>query len=149
MTPPSHRGCRLYRCYDANDALLYVGLTSNPKQRFNSHEKGKSWWEDIVRIEVEHFDTRAACAAAERRAIKQESPLYNLILAGGSSDPSEVARLEAALGCAQSTLTAAHAERELLIHQAHSIGMTLRAIAQATGLSHQRIHQIVAKHGKP
>lgn len=33
--------------------------------------------------------------------------------------------------------------RDLLIQAAHEDGLTLRAIAEAAGLSHQRVHQIV------
>ena len=36
-------------------------------------------------------------------------------------------------------------ERDEAIRAAHAGGETLRAIAEATGLSHQRVHQIVQK----
>lgn len=71
----------LYRMFDAEGALLYVGITNNPKARFRTHSKTKAWWEEVANIAVEHFDTREALAYAEYQAIVNEHPLYNIALA--------------------------------------------------------------------
>jgi hypothetical protein len=44
---------------------------------------------------------------------------------------------------AEERLAGISAEREQAIRQAHASGMPMRAIAEHTGLSHQRIAQIV------
>lgn len=69
----------LYRLFDADDALLYVGIAGNPGRRFEQHAKAKLWWREVSRIEVEHFADRAEALAAERLAIRDERPLYNIV----------------------------------------------------------------------
>lgn len=64
----------LYRLYDANDGLLYVGITSNPDARWERHALFKSWWTDVTRKHLtwldgswrEALDTEAATIRAER-----------------------------------------------------------------------------------
>lgn len=68
----------LYRFYDANDNLLYVGITSQLPMRWKTHDKLKPWWREVVRATVEHFDTREDALAAEATAIKAEKPRYNV-----------------------------------------------------------------------
>ncbi len=67
----------VYRFFDANGALLYIGLTVDPGARLRAH-RSKPWWFDIVRIEIERHETRQAAAIAERAAIKAEEPIYNV-----------------------------------------------------------------------
>jgi predicted GIY-YIG superfamily endonuclease len=68
----------LYRFFDAEDRLLYVGITVGIAARLAKHEVEKSWYSQIARIAVEHFPTRGAVLAAERAAIQAEKPLYNI-----------------------------------------------------------------------
>lgn len=58
-----------YRLYDAKDCLLYSGSTNNLKRRFRE-QKGRSWWGDVARVEVEEFPARWRAALAERLAGK-------------------------------------------------------------------------------
>lgn len=69
----------LYRVYDAADALLYVGITNDPAERFGAHAFRKHWWHEAVRISLEHFDSREACARAELAAIRSEQPRHNVV----------------------------------------------------------------------
>lgn len=75
-TPPSARAA-LYRLYDANDRLLYVGMTSDPKKRWAAHAVRKPWWPEVATRDVEWFADRKAAQEAEAAAIRGESPLYN------------------------------------------------------------------------
>ena len=68
----------LYRFYDTDDVLLYVGLSINPGKRFEKHRHTKPWWRDVDRIEIQHFDDLDSLRAAERKAIEDEQPLYNI-----------------------------------------------------------------------
>ena len=70
----------LYRFYDAEGALLYIGITNNPPARFRQHRGAKSWWDAVANIKLETFDSRRALEVAERGAIKSEKPKYNIAM---------------------------------------------------------------------
>ncbi|MEU3990137.1 GntR family transcriptional regulator [Streptomyces platensis] len=69
----------LYRLYDADGLLLYVGISSNPQRRWWEHAAryASAWWPLVATRTVEWLDTRDLAAAAERHAIKTESPAHN------------------------------------------------------------------------
>ena len=67
----------LYRIYDSDDALLYVGATTNPGGRFRFHAASQRWWQVAAKITLEHFDGVDELAAAELAAIKAEDPRFN------------------------------------------------------------------------
>ncbi len=46
----------VYRLYDANDALLYVGSAYDFDVRFKSHAQRKRWWPQVARKDVIWFD---------------------------------------------------------------------------------------------
>lgn len=68
----------LYRHYDADGGLLYVGVSSSPARRMWEHRCRTDWAENTARSSVEWFQTRAAAFAAEAIAIADESPAYNV-----------------------------------------------------------------------
>lgn len=70
----------LYRFYDHADVLLYVGLTADPGRRITQHRSTKSWWHQVSRVELEHFETLYEVRTAEAIAIREEAPLYNVHL---------------------------------------------------------------------
>lgn len=69
----------LYRLYDADDRLLYVGISKRPAVRWAEHaiDKADLWWADVVRKTVEWFETREEAETAEVRAIRTEKPEHN------------------------------------------------------------------------
>lgn len=67
----------LYRAFDADEQLLYVGITDGVDTRFKAHQKSAEWWPLMVRRDIEWFDTRRDAMRAEATAIKTEGPLYN------------------------------------------------------------------------
>lgn len=69
----------LYRLYDADDVLLYVGVTYNPKARFTQHRDTKSWWPQVARTEFQWFPSRSEAEAAERELIEAEAPPHNVL----------------------------------------------------------------------
>lgn len=69
----------LYRFYDRSDVLLYVGITVDPGARFKKHGGDKEWWTEVDRIGIEHYATRTEALEAERKAIKEEQPLHNVV----------------------------------------------------------------------
>lgn len=67
----------VYRLWDAQGKLLYVGLSHSPRNRYVQHEGDKLWWPAVERRHETWYDTRKEAEAAERAAIGNEAPLYN------------------------------------------------------------------------
>lgn len=83
----------LYRFYDADDVLLYVGISEKGPERWSAHRKQKPWWTDVARTTTTHYHDRAAALEAERQAIQSERPRYNIVhnKSGASAlDPTPV-----------------------------------------------------------
>lgn len=77
-TDPADGRTSLYRYYDENGVLLYVGITGRGLSRNVEHNKSKPWWSNVRRQEVDHYPDRARALAAERAAIRQYRPPYNI-----------------------------------------------------------------------
>lgn len=69
---------QLYRHYDENGTLLYVGVSISAMLRFSQHKHESSWYRQIKRQEIETFNSRKEALEAETRAIRTEKPLYNI-----------------------------------------------------------------------
>lgn len=69
----------LYRFFDREGRLLYVGITGNPWSRFSKHRDEKPWWDDIAHITMQRYGSREELAAAERVAIVSEKPIHNVM----------------------------------------------------------------------
>jgi hypothetical protein len=69
----------LYRFFDGQGALLYIGLTCGFRTRMAAHRRQKDWWVHVARIELERFPDKASVVAAELAAIKHEKPRYNIV----------------------------------------------------------------------
>lgn len=68
----------LYRLYDTKGQLLYVGITSCPKTRWQTHAREKPWWPKVSRKTIEWFETRKSATRVERIEIQEEQPKYNV-----------------------------------------------------------------------
>jgi excisionase family DNA binding protein len=68
---------KLYRHFDQNKKLLYVGISLNAVARLSGHRSTSSWFENIATVKIETFPNREAALMAERLAILKEKPLYN------------------------------------------------------------------------
>lgn len=69
----------LYRLYDESGQLLYVGISVDPGKRLAQHRSDKKWWSEVSNITIQPMATRKVALAAEREAIKDERPVYNLV----------------------------------------------------------------------
>lgn len=70
----------LYRYFDANGDLLYIGISNDPDFRWKAHlyeSRRGDWPKEAVRRTVEWHDSRPLALAAEEGAIKAERPRYN------------------------------------------------------------------------
>lgn len=77
------RETSLYRLYDVDDVLLYVGIAVDLEQRMSQHAADKPWWGKVERRTVEAYPNRLLAETAEARAIQRERPLHNLTHNGG------------------------------------------------------------------
>lgn len=155
------RRTALYRLFDADGRLLYVGITFDLRNRWADHSQGKSWWEAVVRREVEWHETRYSAEAAEGAAILAERPAYNI--AGAVEAPTPVAPkvrrirpvVRAAAGDeltatakrwrkSKAALQSADAELRALIAEGRRQGLTLAVLAELTGFSRDRISKIAS-----
>lgn len=67
----------LYRHYNAEGKLLYVGISLNHLARLTQHRSSAHWYEEIVQVTIEWFATRDEAENAEQVAIIGENPLHN------------------------------------------------------------------------
>lgn len=67
----------VYRAYDENDTLLYVGMTTNWTLRQRAHRKTAPWWAAMTVVDLEEFPTATDALDAEGDAIREESPRFN------------------------------------------------------------------------
>lgn len=75
--PLNERHHALYRFWDAQGALLYVGITADLPTRIKSHRDGKPWWSLVAKMTIEPYPDRPSVLAAEVTAIQTEHPLHN------------------------------------------------------------------------
>jgi len=67
----------LYRWFDAEGELLYVGISSTLWNRTKQHSQTAEWFTEISFCTVEWFDSRFEVENAENRAIMNENPKHN------------------------------------------------------------------------
>jgi len=69
----------VYRLFDADGKLLYVGVANNYGRRWEQHAAEKPWWPEIAREAVEWHQDRPSALAAEAHAIMREQPRFNRV----------------------------------------------------------------------
>lgn len=67
----------VYRWFDSNGTLLYVGVTYDLERRRRNHRYGSGWFQFAARSEVATYPTWGAALQAESAAIAAESPVFN------------------------------------------------------------------------
>jgi predicted GIY-YIG superfamily endonuclease len=69
--------CYLYRFFDADDRLLYVGITRDIHARMAAHRRTAHWWNEISHAQWQVVVSRAEAMSREAFAIAGEGPLHN------------------------------------------------------------------------
>lgn len=67
----------LYRLYDTEGRLLYLGIAKLPKFRWQRHADLQPWWHLVARKTVDWYPDRDAALAAEKRFTAEEKPFYD------------------------------------------------------------------------
>jgi hypothetical protein len=70
---------QLYRHWDENNILLYVGISYSSTTRLRQHEKSARWFKLVRSVTIEQFATRKEAELAELHAIRTENPIYNIV----------------------------------------------------------------------
>lgn len=82
----------LYRMYDQDECLLYIGVSSRVMTRLGEHWHTKSWVPEISKITIEKYKTRSALEDAESIAIRLEKPKHNIAMSKFVERPSVIIR---------------------------------------------------------
>ena len=69
----------VYRLYDAEWRLLYIGSSVNPMGRLYDHIRHKEWGATIAVMVVEWYPNERRTWTEERRAIRSSRPEHNVI----------------------------------------------------------------------
>lgn len=73
------RRTAMYRLHSSEEELLYVGISTQPLQRWIQHAADKNWWPEVANMSIDWFDSRAEALAVEAHTIKTERPLHNVV----------------------------------------------------------------------
>jgi hypothetical protein len=91
----------LYRVFDADDRLIYVGASHVLHFRMQTHE-ARSWWYGLARrVAWEFHPTKESAFAAESVALQEEQPVFNVRGTGRAEDDFSHWTTEDARACEQ------------------------------------------------
>lgn len=82
MPRHSNAPTQVYRFYDKDGVLLYVGVSLSLLSRISAHRHQAAWFPLAAHVEIEHFPTRRAALAQELAYIQNLDPVFNLNGAG-------------------------------------------------------------------
>lgn len=127
----------LYRHFDKDKNLLYIGISLNTLNRLGQHRRNAHWFKSISAVTIEHFTTRSEALHAETSAIQQENPLHNIKNkrhpAGIFLEKSRFERLENA--------------KDELTHKVTTLNAvyTSQEIASELGIQHKQVRECIDK----
>ncbi|MFE9448308.1 GIY-YIG nuclease family protein [Streptomyces sp. NPDC006739] len=148
----------LYRAFDADGALLYVGITDSPTVRFKQHQTTAEWWPLMVLREVEWLNTRSEAEQTEAKAIKAEAPKFNRSTGHGPEYeplalPSDVAsfvpsaKTRRDIRRHRKSLAAAELRLEQSVRDGRAAGLSYYDLARLSGLSDKQVRRITSTLG--
>lgn len=76
--PSGPRSAYVYRHWDVDDRLLYIGITVNLRSRERGHAKSSRWMAFHARTTAVRFASEPTAAKAEWDSIADEQPIFNL-----------------------------------------------------------------------
>ena len=68
----------VYRVYDADGDLLYVGCSVNALKRMHGHKQSAKWWNLAASGLILQYENRAMARVEEAAAILEEQPRFNV-----------------------------------------------------------------------
>lgn len=88
------KNVQVYKFYNKDNQLLYVGITNNFRNRFYTHTNDKEWIEDVSYIKVSKPMTRNKAHIYEIYYVATENPKYNIDFAEGGDVDIELPDIE-------------------------------------------------------
>lgn len=73
------RACILYRWWDSEGNLLYIGKSVSVLARISSHSRYSKFFDEAASMTIERFPDEIALGFAEVAAIRAERPPYNIV----------------------------------------------------------------------
>ena len=67
----------IYRFYDKENKIIYVGKTNNLQKRFSQHKK-KEWWYQVYTIDVAEVSNKYMTDIYEQYYINKQTTKYNI-----------------------------------------------------------------------
>lgn len=159
----------LYRWFDKDGVLLYVGISTEPLKRERDHWLN-SWWShfaSVVAVDAEPCaDGRAEAERIELETIRAEAPMFNRAglrvsiervmgyIAGRGHDPADYSRrmpttsvgdvdLQDAARARLRAYRDARTDRDPAVIAAHEADLPITEIAALSGLSRQWVARIL------
>ncbi len=77
-----------YEARDNQGAVLYIGTSSNPGQRFRDHARKAPWWSNVATLELRTYPDREHAAMAEAALICELTPTHNVQCGGAKGAPN-------------------------------------------------------------
>ena len=68
----------LYRFWDSDGILLYVGISKDFDKRFSQHSKQAAWYEFHSEYKIEDIPIEATAFDYEKFVVQTEKPLFNI-----------------------------------------------------------------------
>ena len=68
----------LYRHFDKDGDLLYVGISLSPLARTKKHKEVAGWYREVATITIEWLPSKMEALEAETQAIRREKPKHNI-----------------------------------------------------------------------
>jgi predicted GIY-YIG superfamily endonuclease len=123
----------LYRHYDKEKKLLYVGISISALKRLGQHKKHAHWFSQIALVTIEMCETREAALTAERVAVQTEKPIYNIQLK--AAPVKEKTAFQQAVSQSKEVLT------NRLV--AFDVVYTTQEVARVLGLSQSAVQKLI------
>jgi hypothetical protein len=117
--PANERRYAVYRAYDAQGALLYVGMTERLDKRLQLHRSKALWWPQMARLSCEFYETYGVAFNVERHEILDLDPVHNQIRRHPLETPPEPPAKKPAVQAPSDhprLLTTPQCARELRVH---------------------------------
>ena len=124
------RPTAVYRLYDSEDRLLYVGVAWDLEIRWTKHRLSKEWWPQVANRHVVWHANRFLALAEEDAAIELEGPLYNVV---GTPEMSAIRRRRPRFATGQPANPDRHRDAAILVRPTVQLRDQARAILEANG----------------
>lgn len=121
--PRWYEPAAVYRLWDTDGNLIYIGSAYDPDDRCKSH-RTKPWWTEVARRTDEWHPGRGAAYIEEMKAIAAELPKYNQMGTPGYVAP-QTEKLKRRNALAR--------VRNLLVRQADEVHRDVRQAAEEAG----------------